>query len=113
MLFWQAKLLAKSFHPRVAPKHGISLKSEQPTHPHRSNHGGATQSFESPVLVAQTGEDLGFAELVQRTIGRKFLRLLTPARTRVGTAKNAGRRIDAPIEGCFEDLDGLAEPPLE
>jgi hypothetical protein len=62
VLFWQANLLAKSFHPRVAPKHGISLKSEQPTHPNRSSRSGAIQSFESPVLVAQTGEDLSLAE---------------------------------------------------
>ena len=36
VLFRQANLLAKRFHPRVATKLGVSLKSEQPPHPNRS-----------------------------------------------------------------------------
>jgi hypothetical protein len=101
--------------PRVATKKGVSLKCEHPAYPDRSSRGSAIQSFESPVLLAQTGEGLGLVEWVQRTVGREFLRLLTAARARVGTTKNAanrGSRIDVPLEGCFEDLNGLADSPL-
>ena len=89
LLLRQADLLAKSFHAWIAAKQGEFGICERPAYPNRPRRSGAIQSFQSAVLVAQTGEDRGLVEWVSRTGGCQFLRLLAPAGPRIGLAERA------------------------
>ncbi len=64
MLFRQADLLAKSFQPRIATNEGKFRYIEVPAYPHRAKRSHAFRSFQSAVLVAQTGKDQGLVERV-------------------------------------------------
>src|SRR4030095_2762836 len=103
-LFRQADLLAKSFQPRIAAKQGVFWERQPPPHPNRPNRSGAIQSFESAILVAQTGEDDGLVEWVL-VAGCQLFRILPAAGPRIGVAKIAPSLIplvNVPIEDCFE-----------
>jgi hypothetical protein len=58
-LFGQADLLSKGFQPWIAAKQGQLRECERPAYPHRTLASKALQSFESAVLVAQSGKDEG------------------------------------------------------
>ena len=68
ILFWQADLLAKSFQARIAAKQGKFRRIDSlPAYPHRAKDSHPIQSFQSTVLIAQTGEDQGLADRVWRS----------------------------------------------
>ena len=66
MSFRQADLLAKRFHPRIAAKQGEFRKRRVPGLCERGPATSAIQSFESAILVAQTGEDQGLLKGLSR-----------------------------------------------
>ena len=61
-LRWQANLLAKSFHSRIAAKQSQLRESEYRAHPNRPHYGHAIQSLQGAFFVTQTREDHGLLE---------------------------------------------------
>src|SRR5437764_15346597 len=87
MLFWQADLLAKSFHSWIAAKESQFRETEYRAHPNRPHYRHATQSLQGAFLIAQTREDHG--SLLRRNIHCQLFSLFAATGPRISVAQKA------------------------